>query len=138
VKRSRFSRWLVTKKIFDIPTISKVILKCPQQEDRTKIGELAITEKLLTEQQVTEILDLQKESGKRFGDTAIQLSFLSQQQISYLLAVQIEPPIVLGKALIALELLESTETAELIKQYLLEMKQVSNLTEEQHSGFSYS
>lgn len=138
VKRSRFSRWLVSKKIFDIPGISKALLKCPPQENRPKIGELAISEKLLTESQVEEILNLQNESGKRFGEAAIQLNYLSLNQISYLLATQIEPPIALGKVLISLKLLDSAETAELVKQYLLEMKHVSKSTEEQLSGFSYS
>ncbi|MCH9654652.1 MAG: GGDEF domain-containing protein [Gimesia sp.] len=136
VKRSRFSRWLVTKKIFDIPTISKALLKCPQEEKRAKIGKLAIAEKLLTDLQVTKILDLQKESGKRFGDAAIQLNLLTQQQVSYLLALQIEPPIALGKTLITLELLESAHTTELIKQFLLEMKPSLNPAEGQHCGVS--
>ncbi|MFK7777694.1 MAG: GGDEF domain-containing protein [Gimesia sp.] len=138
IKRSRFSRWLVTKKIFDIPTISKAILKCPQQEKRNKIGEIAIAEKLLTNLQVSKIIEHQKEKGIRFGEAAIQLNLLTQKQTSYLLALQIEPPIVLGKTLITLELIDNFATAELIKQYLSEMKDVSNLVEAQTSEPSYS
>lgn len=122
VKRARFSRWLVTKKIFDIPTISKALLKCPKQGPLVKIGELAIAEKLLTAEQVSQILTLQKENGNRFGDIAIHQNILTQEQVSYLLALQLEPPIALGKTLITLELLDSTHTAELVKQYLAEIK----------------
>lgn len=138
VKRSRFSRWLVTKKIFDIPTISKAMLKCPKQETRVIIGELAIAEKLLTELQVSEILEHQKQSGNRFGEAAIQLNLLTLKQVSYLLALQAEPPIVLGKTLITLELLDSASTAELVKQYLSEMKDITKPAEMQKNEPSYS
>jgi len=138
IKRSRFSRWLVTKKIFDIPTISKVLLKCPKQGEQVKIGELAIAEKLLTSEQVTEILTLQNQNGERFGEIAIQQNLLTQQQSAYLLALQIEPPIALGKTLITLELLDSAHTAELVKQYLSEMKDCSVPAVEQRSEFANS
>jgi len=138
VKRSRFSRWLVTKKIFDIPTITKAMLKCPQQEKKTKIGELAIAEKILTDLNVSEIIEYQKASGKRFGEAAIQLNLLTLQQTSYLLALQVEPPIALGKTLISLELLDSSSTAELVKQYLSEMKCVTKPAGMPHNEPSYS
>ena len=130
VKRSRFSRWLVTKKIFDIPTISKALLKCPKQGPLVKLGELAIAEKLLTAEEVAQILETQKENGQRFGEITIQQKLLTQEQVAYLLALQIEPPIALGKTLITLELLESTHTAELVKQYLAETKNNSAPLEE--------
>ncbi|QDU08645.1 GGDEF domain-containing protein [Gimesia aquarii] len=132
VKRSRFSRWLVTKKIFDIPTISKALLKCPKQGPLVKLGELAIAEKLLTAEEVSQILNLQKENGQRFGEIAIQQKLLTQEQVAYILALQIEPPIALGKTLITLELLESTHTAELVKQYLAETKDSAAPIEERH------
>ncbi len=131
VKRSRFSRWLVTKKIFDIPTISKVLLKCPKQDGRTLLGDLAVSEKLITAEQVAEILEMQKNSGLRFGEIAIQNQLLTHQQVAYLLALQLEPPILLAKSLISLELLESTSAAELIKQYLSEIKFNSASVDEQ-------
>lgn len=122
IKRSRFSRWLVSKNVFDIPTISKALLKCPKESEQVKIGELAIAEKFLTAEQVVKILDLQKETESRFGEVALRLKLLNHDQIAYLLALQIEPPIALGKTLINLELLESSHTAELVKQYLAEVK----------------
>ncbi|EDL58611.1 sensor domain-containing diguanylate cyclase [Gimesia maris] len=125
IKRCRFSRWLVTKEVFDIPTISKALLKCSKQQKQSRIGELAIAEKMLSENDVSKILELQELKGLRFGEIAIQQNFLTQEQTAYLLALQIEPPIVLGKTLISLELLESTQAAELIKQYLAEMKPCS-------------
>ncbi|QDT18632.1 Diguanylate cyclase DosC [Gimesia chilikensis] len=138
VKRSRFSRWLVTKKIFDIPTISKALLKCPQQETQTKIGELAVNEKLLTSNQVAEILEAQQKNGQRFGEIAIQRQLLTREQVAYLLAIQIEPPIVLGKTLISLEMLQSAETAELVKLYLSEFKASAAPMEERRSEFANS
>lgn len=138
IKRSRFSRWLVTKKVFDIPTISKALLKCPKQGEQVKIGELAIAEKLLTAEQVVKILDLQKETENRFGDVAVQQNLLTQAQVGYLLALQIEPPIALGKTLITLELLDSTYTAELVKQYLAEIKNDAAPKEEQRTEYANS
>ncbi|QDV48537.1 sensor domain-containing diguanylate cyclase [Gimesia fumaroli] len=135
IKRSRFSRWLVTKKVFDIPTISKALLKCPKQGEQVKIGELSIAEKLLTADQVVKILDLQKKTENRFGEVAVRNNFLTLDQIAYLLALQIEPPIALGKTLITLELLDSTHTAELVKQYLSEIKDSAAPKEERQTEF---
>ncbi|MCA9023260.1 MAG: diguanylate cyclase, partial [Planctomycetaceae bacterium] len=138
VKRCRFSRWLVTKEVFDIPTISKALLKCTKQQNQPRIGELAIAEKMLTEDDVSKILELQELKGLRFGEIAVQQNFLTQEQTAYLLALQIEPPIVLGKTLISLELLESTQAAELIKQYLAEMKPCSIPAEERRNQLANS
>ncbi|QDT40385.1 Diguanylate cyclase DosC [Gimesia alba] len=138
IKRSRFSRWLVTKKVFDIPTISKALLKCPKQGEQVKIGELAIAEKLLTAEQVVKILDQQKETESRFGEVAIRQDLLTLEQIAYLLALQIEPPIALGKTLITLELLDSTNTAELVKQYLSEIKDNAAPKEEHRTEYANS
>lgn len=138
IKRSRFSRWLVTKKVFDIPTISKALLKCPKQGEQVKIGELAIVEKLLTAEQVVKILDQQKETESRFGEVAIRQDLLTLEQIAYLLALQIEPPILVGKTLITLELLDSTHTAELVKQYLSEIKDSAAPKEEPQTEYANS
>lgn len=138
IKRSRFSRWLVTKKVFDIPTISKALLKCPKQGEQVKIGELAIAEKLLTAEQVVKILDLQKETENRFGEVAVRQHLLTLEQVAYLMALQVEPPIALGKTLITLELLDSTHTAELVKQYLTEIKDEATPKAEQPTEYANS
>lgn len=138
MKRCRFSRWLVTKEVFDIPTISKALLKCPKQQNQSRIGELAIAEKMLSDDDVSKILELQQLKGLRFGEIAIQQNFLTQEQTAYLLALQVEPPIVLGKTLISLELLESTQAAELIKQYLAEMKPCSIPADEHRNQLANS
>ncbi|MCH7689037.1 MAG: HDOD domain-containing protein, partial [Planctomycetes bacterium] len=73
--KMRFSRWLVHRDVLDVATVLKVLLQC--ESPHWKLGELAITHKQLSPEQVSEILLDQKKNGERFGQTAIRLEFLN-------------------------------------------------------------
>ena len=62
-----------------------------QQKVRVKLGTIAITEGLLTEEQVDDINRLQMQQDKRFGDIAVEMGLLTDDQIGALLAKQGNP-----------------------------------------------
>ncbi len=116
VMAARFSRWLVKKGVFDIPTISKALLQF--ETEHVYIGELARQQHILTEEQVEEILRDQGQSGKRFGAIGIRLGYLTEDQVVHLLALQQEDPAELVMAAIRMELLDQQTSAGYLEEYL--------------------
>jgi len=59
-----------------------------QEQRRVRLGVIAVSEKLMTIDQVEEINQLQAIYDMRFGDIAIQKGYLSDEQVSRLLVLQ--------------------------------------------------
>lgn len=121
VGQRRFSRWLVNRQVFDVPTASRALLEVSPAA--AKIGELAIREKILDAAQVQTVLDEQQRTGMRFGETAIQLGLLREEQLVCLLAQQEEEPEQLCAAIRKHRLLEETTLQTLFAEYLAERQQ---------------
>ena len=47
-----------------------------------RLGEMLVSEGLLTPEQLKEALESQKKSGKRLGDTLVFLGFISEESIA--------------------------------------------------------
>ncbi|MDA1214611.1 MAG: GGDEF domain-containing protein, partial [Planctomycetota bacterium] len=118
INQSRFSRWLVSRGVFDIPTVSKALLGCKMES--IHIGQLAIREGYLTPPDVEQVLSDQEVHGDRFGITSIRLELLTEEQVVYLLALQQETPQVVASALIKQNLLDQPTAQQLIQDYLSE------------------
>lgn len=58
---------------------------------RVKLGTIAVTEGLLTEEQVEAINKLQMQFDRRFGDIAVEKNYLTAEQVDGLLAKQGNP-----------------------------------------------
>ncbi|QDT39005.1 sensor domain-containing diguanylate cyclase [Stratiformator vulcanicus] len=114
----RFSRWLVNRGVFDIPTVSKALVnfECPH----VKIGDLAVRRTVLNSMEVDQILEQQQSSGKRFGEIAMQLELLTEDQVADLLAWQSECPQTLAVELVKKGLLERQAATMLLKTYIAE------------------
>jgi len=59
-----------------------------QQKETPPLGRLALKENVLTMKQVFKVLSAQSESDIRFGEMAISLSFMTNQQLMDLLKLQ--------------------------------------------------
>ncbi|MCR4651378.1 MAG: hypothetical protein K5662_06445 [Lachnospiraceae bacterium] len=59
-----------------------------QERKRVRLGVIAISEKLMTIEQVEEVNQLQAIYDKRFGDIAIDKKYLTEEQVSRLLVLQ--------------------------------------------------
>ncbi|MEX1231486.1 MAG: HDOD domain-containing protein [Planctomycetaceae bacterium] len=121
INQSRFSRWLVSRSIFDIPTISRALLGC--KTEHAHVGQLAINEGYLTPEDVEEVLGDQDTHGDRFGITSIRMGLLSEEQVIYLLALQQESPQAVASALIKQGLLDQTWAGNLIQEFLADAPQ---------------
>lgn len=59
-----------------------------QEEKRVRLGVIAVSEKLMTMEQVEEVNQLQAVCDKRFGDIAVEKNYLNNEQVSRLLQLQ--------------------------------------------------
>ncbi|MFN0199628.1 MAG: diguanylate cyclase [Planctomycetaceae bacterium] len=121
INQARFSRWLVSRSIFDIPTITRALLGC--KTDHVHVGQLAVSEGYITEDDVAEVLKDQGQLGDRFGISAIRLGLLSEEQMIYLLAIQQESPLSVAKSLIKQGLLDKSWAMNLVHEFLSEAPQ---------------
>lgn len=115
VAQNRFSRWLVSRGLLDIPTVSRALVE--GQSQPLPIGELAVQKSLLTCEQVEAILMEQRQNAIRFGEIACRRRWLTHQQLAQLLAWQQEDPKQLAGTTIRLGLLSPEQTAAALEDY---------------------
>lgn len=119
VNQNKFSRWLVTKEILDIPTISRILLQVPP--DQRCLGLLAVHHKILKTAEVDNLVEIQSENQyRRFGDLAVEHGFLTNDQLYLILSWQIEPPDRVMNSMVANNLFSAERCQELYEQYLRE------------------
>ena len=58
------------------------------EEERVKLGLIAVSEGLMTEEQTEVVNRRQIEVDKKFGEIAIDMGFLTKEQVDYLLSKQ--------------------------------------------------
>ncbi|MDB5391374.1 MAG: domain-like protein [Planctomycetaceae bacterium] len=111
----RFSRWLVSEGVLDIPRVAKALLSFNQRALR--LGDLAIRQELLDTRQVQQVLNEQEESHARFGEIAVQRAYLSEDQLTGLLILQQEDPILVASLFLKMSLLEPQHLKALLRDY---------------------
>lgn len=116
VLQHRFSRWLVARRLLDIPAVSRALLECASESSR--IGDLAIQYHYLDDDQVTHILELQEQTGERFGVAAVRLGWIGEPQLVHLLSLQQENPRQLAAAIARLGMLSSARVSAALEEYL--------------------
>ncbi len=118
ISQRRFSRWLVSRQVLDIPTASKMLLNC--HTPRICVGVLACQAGCLDGKAVERILERQKTTDERFGEAARRLDLLTEAQLAQLLAWQNEDPNVLAQQLVQSGVLTRQDVGMLLEQYLAE------------------
>ncbi|MDX1966150.1 MAG: GGDEF domain-containing protein [Planctomycetaceae bacterium] len=118
VTNHRFSRWLVQRRLLEVPAVSRALLECPVPTAR--IGELAEQFGYMSPEQVLQILQEQEGSEERFGVLSIRKNFLSPSQLVHLLTLQHENPKQLTAAIVRLGLLAPDVAAKSLEEYSLE------------------
>ncbi len=81
-----FGGYLVRKNIINEDEFLRI--KMQLDKTRVKLGLIAVSERLITEEQADEINNKQAMMDKRFGDIAISLGYLTPVQVERLLALQ--------------------------------------------------
>jgi diguanylate cyclase (GGDEF)-like protein len=121
---SRFSRWLVNRQYIDIRQASRALLQT--QSPWVPLGELAVVHRLLSEEQIQEIQEVQHQKNARFGEVAIDCKFLTPVEAGFLLALQQEDPQRLMLTLVNLGLVKSAQGDTYIREYLQDYQNRSN------------
>ncbi len=116
VTNQRFSRWLVSQGLLDVPSVSRALLETPVQPAR--IGELAEMYGYLTTAQIAKIEDEQQTCGERFGAIAVRLGYLTLVQLVHLLTLQQENPRHLAARVMRMGLLAPDQAAQALEQYI--------------------
>ncbi len=119
----RFGDYLIEKDLISQEELD-VALKF-QTEKSLRLGALAVEDGLLTEQQLSTIMDHQREveDAGLFGEIAINMKFLSKEQVSSLLEKQKEYDHIIGQILVlsgALSKDEKEKELELFYKMLAE------------------
>ncbi len=81
-----FANYLADQQILDRSDLDKIFEI--QEQKRVRLGVIAISEGLMTNEQVEEVNLLQSTSDKRFGDIAVEKGYLTDSQVTRLLALQ--------------------------------------------------
>ncbi len=116
VNQYRFSRWLATQQVLEIPVVSQSLLHVGGADVR--IGQLAITRRVLGTVDVQEILAEQECTGERFGEVALRLGLLNVDQLVDLLILQRENPQTLAEVIVSQGSLDATEMQCALEAYV--------------------
>lgn len=111
----RFSRWLISQGVLDIPRVGKALLNFNQP--RVRIGDLAVRQELLSLHDIEQILDEQDETQDRFGEIAVRRNYLTEDQLVGLLILQQEDPIQVAEQFLCKEVLDQQQLQTLLRDY---------------------
>lgn len=64
------------------------------KKDNKKLGELLLDYKMISHEDLSRALKMQKEKNKRIGETLIDLKMVTQDQINWILSKQLDIPYV--------------------------------------------
>lgn len=80
-----------------------------QEERRVRLGVIAVSEQLMSIEDVEEVNQLQALYDKRFGDIAIEQGFLDEEQVCRLLSLQGNPFLAFVQAIVDLNIMDMSE-----------------------------
>jgi len=102
-----FADYLVNKGMLCPDDLNRIY--SGQEKRYVRLGVIAISEKLMTIEQVEEINELQAIYDKRFGDIAISEGYLTVEQVNRLLVLQGNPFLAFMQAVIDSDLMSADE-----------------------------
>lgn len=110
-----FANYLVDKQKLGPECLTEIFKL--QEQKRVRLGVIAISEKLMTEEQVEEVNKLQSITDKRFGDIAVDKGYLTDNQVTRLLALQGNSFLSFVQAAVDLKYLNMNEIVESLNDY---------------------
>ena len=110
-----FADYLIEKGLLHKDDLKRIY--SGQEKRYVRLGVIAISEKLMTIEQVEEINELQAIYDKRFGDIAISEGYLTPDQVGRLLVLQGNPFLAFMQAVIDLDLMSADEFDKALLEY---------------------
>lgn len=92
-----FGKFLVEQNLISADELKEVLDW--QKSTRVKLGLIAVSEKLMTQEQAARVNALQAVEDKRFGDIAVEQGYLTDRQVERLLKLQGNPYLVFVQAM---------------------------------------
>lgn len=117
-----FADYLLSKNKLSVENLTDIFSN--QEQRRVRLGVIAVSEKLLSSDQVEEINQLQAIYDMRFGDIAIQKNYLTEEQVNRLLVLQGNSFLAFMQAVVDNNYLSLTEFNEALDDY----QKVNNFT----------
>lgn len=112
----KFGQYLVEQGIVDEETIIQV-LSIQRRRNLIPIGEIAMQKHLLNAKQLFEVLNRQEETGEQFGETACTLGYLDQDQLLQLLTIQRSIHGTIGSILVELKKVDQQTLDDAWKEF---------------------
>ncbi|MBR6486815.1 MAG: hypothetical protein IKT17_09020, partial [Lachnospiraceae bacterium] len=84
---------------------------------RVRLGVIAVSEKLMTSDQVEEVNKLQSNTDKKFGDIAVEKGYLTDNQVTRLLALQGNGFLSFVQATVDLKFLTMNDIVDALNEY---------------------
>ena len=81
-----FGRHLVERGVVSRDTVNAAVLR--QAKLRPPLGEIALLEDILTDEEVADVLEMQQSDSRPFGELAVEAGFLSLADLGVLLEAQ--------------------------------------------------
>ena len=110
-----FGNYLVDKGYIDTDQLAKI--KAAQAKTRVKLGLIAVTERLITQQQADAINVKQMMEDRRFGDIAVEMGLLTRDQVKRLLNLQGSPYVQFTQTVTDLGLISIEQIEEALQEY---------------------
>ena len=88
-----------------------------QTEDFVIFGEMAINGDVLTKEQVTAVMDLQRKQGGFFGDIAVKLGFLNKGEVENRLGIHDRTRYLIGEKLVSSGAISKEDMEVELKQF---------------------
>ena len=88
-----------------------------QDETRVKLGQIAVSEGMMTLDQTNEVNILQSAMDQRFGDIAVAKGYLTNEQVAYLLKKQGDPYLTFIQTLINNDVLKMDELDSVLEDF---------------------
>ncbi len=88
------------------------------EEERVRLGLIAVSEGLMTEEQTKKVNKRQAKVDKKFGEIAIDMGYLTKDQVDYLLSKQHNEYVVFLQALEDMDLIKGEKALEIIEDYV--------------------
>lgn len=88
-----------------------------QEQKRVRLGVIAVSEKLMSIEQVEEVNQLQAIYDKRFGDIAVEKGYLTDEQVSRLLVLQGNGFLAFMQSIVDEKYMSMAEVTEALDEY---------------------
>ncbi len=117
-----FGQFLLERRIIDVGQLTRAIKY--QEEQKLRLGELAVREGYMTQAEVDQIRNAQKSTDKYFGEIAVEKLILTTDQLKKLITLQKNSHVYLGESLVHLGILSQDEIKKQLDNFKEDQKDI--------------